>query len=258
MGGKFDQEPNRGWDFLGKWHKMAQPFADLAGEEAWPMWGSRTTLQALLDAVRTRLVGRPVDVGTGENRVTFILSSIEANLSPIATAAGQTDDVTLTARDLEWRSVRVPTVSATLRNIHTRMGTRPTLVCAPVDVSAQVTGDGLRTLLEKRHPRLGLEVMGDGQLRAYLTEHPTWGSVVLRPSMDRGSLVVRASGMARASRVWRFKRCTPSIRVRLALPHGVRITDLEGGPSHLLVHLRVDEWRLDYLDAMSMTKKSSP
>jgi hypothetical protein len=234
---------------------MAQPFADLAGEDAWPMWGSRTALQALLDAVRSRMVGRAVGVGKGENRVTLTLSFIEANLTPVATVAGQTDDVTVSARDLEWRSVRVPVLIATLRNVHTRMGSRPALVCAPVDVSAQIAGEGLTALLAKRHPRFGLEVTEDGQLRGYLARHPKWGAVVLRPSLDRGSLVVSATGMARASRTWRFKRGTPAIRIRLALPDTVRITELEPGPSHLLLRLRVDEWRLDYLEAMSLTKK---
>lgn len=257
MTGAFDDERGRGWDLLGRWQELARPFTDLAAEDAWPLWGSQAALQTLLEAVKSRLIGREIEVGKGKDRIRLTLSSIDTHLSPVSTAAGQADELTLAAEHLIWRSIHLPHVSATLRNVHTRVGARPALVCAPVEVYARITGEGLTMLLEKRMPKVRLEVSDTGRVFARLTRHPKWGAVELTPAVEGGCVLVRPAGIARGKRIWHFRRSLPSARLRLTLPDAARIITVDGCAGHLAVQLRVDEWRLDYVDMLSMAKRSS-
>lgn len=251
-----DGRRNPWWDPMGVTQALGEPFADLVDQPAAAAWGSRTALQVLVEGLRARLVGRPVVVGTGESRVAFTLSSLQARVGHLAAAAGQADDVELSAEKVEWRSYRFASVSARLRNVHTRVRTRPVLVSAPVDVSLVMTGDELSALLAKIVPALAFEVDDSGRMFVRRARRPHWGYLEVRPAVDPGGLVLRPTGVGRGGRLWRFRRQIAPVRPKVGLPDGVRFTGVTLHASRLEVHLRVDEWRLDYLDMATLLRRS--
>ena len=135
---------------------------DLSADQGLAAPGSWNALQAMFDAVRSGLVGRPVAVGSARSRVAFTLTSLEATVGHMAAAAGQVDDVSLSAENCTWRSFQFVKVSARLGNFHTRFRSRPLLVSAPVDVSAVLTGDALDEVLAKLAPAYRCEITDEG------------------------------------------------------------------------------------------------
>jgi hypothetical protein len=256
MTGTFDESPGSRWDFFRMWQHMARPLAELAADEGLPMWGTRAPLQALLDGVRSSLVGRPLVMGAEDRRVALTLTSLDASLDPVAAAVGQVEDVTLAAENVQWRTYQFTAASATLRNVHTRWGARPLLVCAPVDLTMSMAGERLASMLVERTSSVQLDISDEGRMRLALARRPNWGWVEFRPVVERGCLVVRPTGLARAKRRWQFKRQMPAFRLKVLLPDAMRIVGLEVRSNRLDVQLRIDEWRLDYLSVMSMVGKS--
>jgi len=246
---------NPWWDPVGVWQQVGEPLADLAADQGLSDWGMRNALQALVDGLRSGLVGRPVAVGTGPGRVAFTLSSLEASVGHLAAAAGQADDVSLSAENVEWRSYQFVSVSARLRNVHTRFRARPVLVSAPVDVSLMMTGEGLSALLAKLAPSVELEITDSARVFVRPARRPSWGFAEVRPAVEHGGLVIRPTGFGRGARVWRFRRQVMPMRPKLALPDGMRITGVDVHTNRLEVHLRIDEWRLDYVDLASLVRK---
>lgn len=256
MTGQPDDGRNPWWDPMGVWQQGGQPLVDLAAEEGLPVWGSRNALEVLLDGLRAGLVGRPVVVGTGASRVAFTLSSLQASVGHMAAAAGQADDVALSAENVDWRSYQFVSVSARLSNVHTRFRAMPLLVSAPIDVSLVMTGEGLSALLAKLAPAVKFEITDSGRMFVRPARRPHWGYVEVRPEVENGGLVVRPTGLGRGARLWRFRRQIVPVRPKVALPDRVRITGVDVHPNRLEVHLRVDEWRLDYRDLASLVRKS--
>jgi hypothetical protein len=243
------------WDPVGAWQQVGEAFTEPIVEPALPNWGSRNALQALVDGLRAGLVGRPVVVGKGPKRVAFTLSTLEATVGHLAAAAGQADDVTVTAEDVEFRSYKLESVRASLHNVHTRLRARSVLVAAPIDVSLKLAGDQVSEFLAGLAPSVTFEITDAGRVFVRRTRSPLWGHVEVRPSVEKGGLVVRPIGVGRGARQWLFRRRMVPVRPKVTLPDGWRITGVEVHPGCLVAHLRVDEWRLDYQMLAALVRK---
>jgi len=226
-----ETERDRGsfWSLSGVWQQMTGPFTDLLAFEELSTWGSRTAFDAMFQSVRSGIVGRRVEVGRGKGRVALTVSSLEDKLDPVATTAGQADDVTLTAVEVEWSDYRFTQVHAALGNVHTRLGSSPTLVAAPIDVSVAMSDVQMSELLATRTPSLAFTCVELGQIRVQLARHPKWGWLECRPSVAGGRVVLQPTALGRKHRCWRFKRRLPSLPVRVDPPDNARIIDLDLG-----------------------------
>ena len=251
-----DDAQNPWWDPLGVWQRTESALTGLGTDEGRAVPGSWNALQAAFDAVRSRMVGRPVAVGSGANRIAFTLTSLDATVGHMAAASGQVDDVSLTAKDVTWRSFRFTKVAVRLGNFHTRFRTRPVLVSAPVDVSAALTGEALDTVLAKLAPAYRCEITGNGDLRLRRARRPRWGYVQVSPSVEHGALVLRPTGLGRGERPWRLRRRLLPIRPRLNLPDWVRLTGADVQAGSLEVQFRIDQWIVDSAELMSVVKNS--
>lgn len=243
------------WDPMEVW-QVGRPFADLTAEQWRAAWESKSALQSLLDGVRAGLVGRPVVIGAGANRVAFTLSSLEATIGQMAAASGQADDVRLSAEDVEFRTYQFTCVNAQFYNVHCRLRSRALVVAAPIDVSLTITGQRLTALLADRVPAVRVEISDAGRLLVRPARRPQWLCVEVRPAVEKGALVLRPTGWGRRARLWRFRWKVIPVRVNLSLPDGVRITTVEVHPNRLEVHLRVDEWKLDLSEVAALARSS--
>jgi hypothetical protein len=250
-----DRDRGSFWSLAGLWQQMTGPFTDLRAFEDLSTWGSRTAFDALFESVRSGLVGRRVEIGQGKGRVALTLSSLDAKLDPVATTAGQADDVILTAVDVEWSGYRFTEARAALGNVHTRLGRRPSLVTAPIELSLSLSEVQMSELLATRMPRLAFTCRDPGQVRLRLARHPGWGWIECRPSVVAGRVALQPTGLGRSHRGWRFKRRPPSLSARIELPDNVRIVGLSVEPNRLDLHLRIDEWRLAYKDVLGLVRK---
>jgi hypothetical protein len=244
-------EPNPWWDPMGVWQQVRGPVVD-PGMLDPSAWGARNALQLLVDGLRKALVGRPVTFGTGQGRVAFTLTSLEASVGQLAAATGQADDVSLVAQDAEWRSHHFASVSARLHNVHTRFRERPVLVSAPVDVSLVVSDEVVAALVAMHVPAVSVDVTESGWVRLRHAGRPHWGFVDVRPAAEGGALVVKVVGVGVGSRRWDLGWASPVLRPKVALPEGVRLTGVEVRPSGAEVQLRADEWKLGYGDLVTL------
>jgi hypothetical protein len=237
------------------WQQAARSVAGMTPDLGAASWPATTPLQAVVDGLRTALVGRPVRVPVGAERLAFTLSVLEARADPMAAATGQLDDVRVEAEQVTWGSYRFASVSAQLRNVHTRMRVRPLLVSAPVDVRVVVEADHASALLGSMVPAVRMEVTDDALLRVRWTRRPDLGWVAVRPAVEQGRLVVRPTGLGRGGRAWGTGRQLPALRPRLDLPETMRLTQVAVRPAAVELAVRVDEWRLDYLEVASLARR---
>jgi hypothetical protein len=240
----------------GLFQQLAGPFSDLRSFEELSTWGSRTALEALFENARSGLIGRRVDTRIGNDRLAFTLSALDARLDPMATAVGQADDVSLAARDVEWSGVHFTEVTATLDNVHTRVGTRPALVCAPIDLTAVVASEQAISFLTRRLPKLSARCVDAGQVRLRLRRHPTWGWIDVRVAALSGQVTLQPLAVGWRKRSWRFKRRLPSKAIALKLPDNARITGLDVEPSGLTIKVRIDQWRLEYNQILGLVRRN--
>jgi len=211
----------------------------------------------MFDLLRSRLVGKAVSFGDGQNTVGFTLTSLDASVGQMAAVTGQVDDVSLRADRVTWRSFRFERVSVRLGNYHTRFGVRPVVVAAPIDVSAVLTGEALDAVLAGAVPTCRCEITPAGELRLHWSRRPRWGYVQVMPDVEDGCLVLRPRAAGRGKRAWRLPRWPVPFRPGLRLPDTVRFTGVELVPGALVAHLRVDAWRLDVLDLMTWARRPS-
>jgi hypothetical protein len=216
-----------------------------------PAWSS-TPVQGLVDALRQALLGRSMTVGTGADRVSFTLTDLTAKVGPQAAVSGQADEVVATATDVSWRHWRVTLVRVRFANVHTRFGTSPTLVSAPVDVTATVAADAVRGLLP---PRFVLDEVRDGAARVRWSRMPRAGWLDLRPELDHGTVLLRPVAVGRGGRSRYLPERLPAIRPRLALPDDTRVTGLRARAGEVEVRARVDERRLDLRQVMALARR---
>ena len=212
-------------------------------------------MEALFENARSGLVGRRVDTAVKDRRLVFTLSALDARLDPMATAVGQADDVSLTAQDVEWSGVRFAEVTARLGNVHTRVGTRPSLVCAPVDVTAFVATEEAAALLAERVPRLVAGCVEAGRVRLRLRRHPGWGWLDVVPKVRSGLITLQPVAVGWGKRVWRFKRRIPSKAVTTSLPETARLVGLDIEPRGLTFAVRIDQWRFEYNQILGLARK---
>ena len=247
---------NPWWDPIGVWQRTGSVFADLSADQGLAAPSSWNALQTMFDALRSGLVGRPVAVGSGESRVAFTITSLEATVGHMAAAAGQVDDVSLDAKDVSWRSYRFAHVSASLGNVHTRFRSRPLLVSAPIDGSAVLTAEALNEVLARVAPLFKCEITPAGELRLRSARRPLWGYVQVSPAVEHGALVLRPTGVGRGARLWRLGGRMVPLRPRSNLPGWVRLIGVELHPGSVEVLFRIDEWNVDSLELMSLVRKS--
>ena len=128
----------------------------------------------------------------------------------MATAVGQADDVVLAAQDVEWSGIHFDRVTATLDNVHTRVGTRPVLVCAPVELTAVIASEQAVSYLTTRLPRVTADCVDRGQARLRLRRHPTWGWVDVGFAVASGRVTVQPRAVG-----WRKRAGASSDHFRL-------------------------------------------
>jgi hypothetical protein len=226
--------------------QMTAPFGDFRGVEELSTWGPRNALEVLLDRARSGLVGRRVTMQVGGSRLGFTVSALDARLDPVATAAGQADDVVIAAEEVEWAGMQFTQVTGTLRNVHTRPGSSPLLVAAPVDLVASLTDDQLNDLLASRGVKVVAGCLESGEVRLRLAGRPAWGWIDVHPEVVDSRVTLRP--VAIGSNTWkrRFGRRVPAKTVPLRLPDHTRVVDLQVVPNGLRIHLRTDQWHLEY------------
>jgi hypothetical protein len=234
------------WDLAGLFRQVARPFGDFRGFEELTTWGPRTAMEALLESVRSGLIGRRITTGRGDSRLSFTLSALDARLDPMATAAGQADDVSLSAQDVEWSGMQFATATATLSNVHTRVGSRLSLVCAPVDLTLAASGEQVDSVLAKYCAKVTASCVDAGRARLRWRQHPTWGWIDVRPAVVGGRVTLAPVAAGWGSRSRCFERQWPSKAVATNLPENARITGVDVEPGALTVTVRIDEWRYDY------------
>ena len=247
--------PGPWWDPLAMWQQAARSVAGLTPDVGKVPWSATTPLQALVDGLRTALVGRPVRLPVGAERLAFTLSTLEAGADPMAAASGQLDDVRVEAERVSWGSYRFVSVSAQLSNVHTRMRVRPLVVSAPVDLRVVVAGADASALLQSLVPAARMEVTEEALLRVRWSRRPDLGWVAVRPEVEQGRLVVRPTGLGRGARAWGTSRQLPALRPRIDLPETMRLTHVAVRPAAVEVGVRVDEWRLDYREVAALARR---
>jgi hypothetical protein len=244
------------WDLAGLFRQVARPFGDFRGFEELTTWGPRTAVEALLESVRSGLIGRRITTGSGDSRLSFTLSTLDARLDPVATAAGQADDVSLSAQDVEWSGMQFATATATLNNVHTRVGSRLSLVCAPVDMTLAASGEQVDSVLAKYCAKVMASCVDAGRVRLRWRQHPAWGWIDVRPAVVSGRVTLAPIAVGWGSRSWRFERRWPSKAVATNLPDNARITGVEVESGTLVVKIRIDEWRYDYKKIMDFVQRT--
>jgi hypothetical protein len=256
MPGQQDRGGTPRWDPFDLWRLMlpseeqvARPLALQA--EMLSMLGGRSALQGLLDAVRARLVGRKLTFGSGADALTLTLEDVAANPDPLLLAVGQLGEVTLTAKQVQWREFEFVAARATARNTHTRPGARPVLIAAPVDLVVSVSDAQLNRLVARRSPRVELQITDDARVVARLRRHPTWGWLEVEPSVEGRRVMFRPLRLGTSRKTSRILPTLPHVHFALPLGDDLHVTRLDVRAASLDVHIRLSEWRLDYLDALS-------
>ena len=244
------------WDPFDFWRlllpsaeQVARPLAMQA--EMLSMLGGRTALQGLLEEVRAQLVGRRLTFGSGADALTLTLEDVAADPDPLLLAVGQLGEVTLTAKQVQWRDFEFVAARATARNTHTRPGARPLLIAAPVDLVVTVSDAQLSRLVAQRSSRVELQITEDARVVARLRRHPTWGWLEVEPSVEGRRIMFRPLRVGTSRKASRILPTLPHVHFALPLADGLHVTRLDVGSASLDVHVRLSEWRLDYLDALS-------
>jgi hypothetical protein len=255
------------WDPLGFWRQVAPVASHMAGQWAdiaRPLAasagglgaaGARTALQGLLDVVRSRLVGRRLALGTAEQPLRLRLVDVNVEVDPVLLAAGQVDRAAVVVEDVEWGDLRFRSARAELRNVHTRPGSRPVLVAAPVEIEAVLPEEWLTGHVARRSPKVSVEITAAGTARLRWERRPELGWVELEPSAQGKAVLLRPRGVGAGRRDWQLVRRLPPIVVELELPDAVRITELRLEPGAMVVGLRADEWRLDYAEWLAFARR---
>ncbi len=247
-----DEKDDRGslWDPLGLWRTWGRPAAEAAFEHGLPSL-SQAPLQLLLDAVRDRLVGRTVSMTVAARELSFVLDEVEVAPDPLLLASGQVDDVHIKASQVRWGETTLESAHAVLRNVHTRPGSRPSMVTAPVDITVQLSVSQLAELLRSSAPWLVVGKGADGELRVRLRRRPGWGWVAVTLVADSPRMLAVPTGVGRRGHRRRLPSRVPRVPIRLTMPDGTRLVGVAALDSGVELHLRVDEYRLDYREAMA-------
>ena len=229
---------------------LAAPLTE-SGLASIPTWGAQIALETLLEHVRARLVGRRVDVETAHGTLAFTLCGLGAQLDSIAATAGQADDVSVSARDVEFRGFDLAEVTATLGNVHTRIGARPAVVCAPIDLRVSLTNEQVSQILARFSPRSVATCTETGCVRLRSRRNAAgWLDAV--PEVVRGQLTLRPVAVGRKRWSLRFGGRIAARPVPVALPPIARLTGIDVQADALSVDIRVDQWRVEYSQILGL------
>ena len=216
------------------------------------MLGGRTALQGLLGVVRARLVGRRLTFGSGADALTLTLEDVTAERGSPPPGRRPTRR---RHPDRQRRSSGVTSSSTPHARRRTTptpdQGARPLLIAAPVDLVVTVSDAQLSRLVAERSPRVELQITDDARVVARLRRHPTWGWVEVEPSVEGRRVLFRPVRVGTSRKASRILPTLPHVHFALPLGDGLQITRLEVGSGSLDVHVRMSEWRLDYLDSLS-------
>ena len=232
------------WDPFGVWKQVGQA-ADRALQGELPML-SQTPLQGLIESVRSRLLGRRLTLTLAGQQVAFDLTDIAFDSDPFLMAAGQVKDVQVSVGNLVWGQHRFDSAGAVLHNVHTRAGTRPRLVSAPIDLHLRITEDRLADLVASKRPGLKVEIANENTVRIRPRRRPRLGWAEVTFALDAGRVLAVPVTLALGTWRWRFPRRTKPIPLRFELPPDVRLTGIDVVPQAVELRLRIDQRHLDY------------
>ena len=238
--------------FAELFQQFAGAMPDVSLFQEYAAWGPRSTLELVVEAVRARLVGRRIDTAARGGGLSFTLSALDAKLDPVGLTAGQAHDVAVTAENVEYVGTSIERVTARLRNLHTRMGSQPTLVSAPVDLTIVMSIAEAGQVVERYIPWLEVSCVDAGNVRLRWRQHPGWGWLDAGLTIESGRVTLRprAVGWGRWHRV--LKRRWGSWTLPLALPRNTRVVAVDVAPGGATIEVRVDEWRVDYQQILGL------
>ncbi len=253
------ERPGGDWGF----RKLADLFQQMTGHlpdmrayQDFATWAPRSALEAMIDAVRSGLVGRRLELTAGGRPLRLTLSDIDATLDPIGASAGQVDHLALAAEEIEFDGLSFVEGAARLGNVHTRIGSQPALVCAPVDVSVELSTDQAALLLERFVPAVDMEWRQASRVRLRWRSRPKLCWLEVEPAVESGRVTLHpiAFGCGR----WRhlLRRSWWPLTIPLRLPPNLRVTDVTMGSASVRVDLRIDEWRIDYQRIAGWARRS--
>jgi hypothetical protein len=209
-------------------------------------WGPRVAMEMLFEHLRARLVGRRVDVETSSGPLAFTVCELRARIDSIAAAAGQADEVSLSVRNVEFSGLDFAEVTAALGNVHTRIGTRPTVVCAPIDLRVDLTNEQVSRLLQRFSSRIVASCMETGRVRLRWCRAPAAGWIDVLPELVRDQLVLRPVALGRKRWSLGFGRRIPARSAPVKLPARARVTGVDVRQAAVSVDIHMDQWQVDY------------
>ena len=236
--------------------QVTSNFPDLRAYQDFATWAPRSALEALIDALRAGLVGRRLEVTASGRPLRLTLADIDATLDPVGASAGQAEHLALTAAEIEYDGLSFVEGVARLGNVHTRMGTQPALVCAPVYVSLEMSTDQAALFVERFVPAVVLEWRQAGEVRLRWRSGPSFCCIDVEPAVESGRVTLRpvAIGFGRWRRI--LRRSWRPITLPVQLPPNLRLTAAAVGSASVRVDLRIDEWRMDYQQIAGWARRS--
>ena len=196
---------------------------------------------ALVDAARSRLIGKKRTFSLAGHDLTLVLEDLSVEGSDLARAIGQYGQVRMLARDVEWSSLRFERTQIQARNVYLRPGARPTLVAAPVLLEAFVSASAASAYLATVSPRLEV-TMHAGVPQVSLAGAP-W--VRLEVAAGAGGQSIRIQPRALYLLDWRVPVPAPSFDVPAPpMPlDGVLLTSVAAAPGGFLLKGVLPEWQ---------------
>lgn len=205
--------------------------------------GPAAMYRSLFETAKGRLVGRTFTVRTSGAAVRLTLAELDAQLDPLALSVGQLGDVRIVADDLTWAEHRIERAVAVARNVHVRPATVPVLVAAPVELAVTVSAATVVALVHARVPWLVADIGQDAVPTVRWRRRPGLGHVEVDARADGSTLWLRPRAIGTRGRRWRVFARLPAYPVRLRLPSGLKLTEVEPGPGVLHLHGVLPEWR---------------
>jgi hypothetical protein len=207
--------------------------------------GAAAAYHTLFGTLRRLVIHRRLTMRLDSGELTLTVAEF-AKLDTRRLAAGQLDDVRITATEIDWESGQFERAEAVLRNVHVRPGAPPMVVAAPVELSLDVPTAAIDDLFLLAVPKLSGEVGDDGIARMRWARRPGFGHVEVDARLDGSTLVLQPRAVALGRRRWALPARTPSYRLRLPrLPHDLQLTDLQLEPGLLRVSGTLPEWRIE-------------
>jgi hypothetical protein len=195
---------------------------------------------ALVDAARTRLVGKQRTFSFDGRDLTLVLEDLSVEGPDLARAVGQYGEVRIRARDVEWDGYQFGRTEIRARNVHLRPGTKPTLIAAPVLWEAFMPVAAASRWLAAVSPRLEL-VMQEGVPQVSMAGAP-WVRLEVEAGAEGKSIRVAPRALYLLDR--RVSLPAPAFHVPVpVLPLDGMLTSVESAPGGFLMKGVLTEWQ---------------